>query len=46
MRDPTPDLVETGKSGKDFIIPLPDNDEELKNCNGFWNECSPKRLYL
>jgi hypothetical protein len=30
MRDRTPDFVETGKSGKDFIIPLPDNDEELK----------------
>jgi hypothetical protein len=41
MRDRTPDFVETGKSGKDFIIPLPDNDEELKKlfvCNRTRNE--------
>jgi hypothetical protein len=30
LRDRTPNFVETGKSSEDFIIPLLDNDEELK----------------
>lgn len=29
LRDRTPNFVEPGKSNEDFIIPLPDNDEEL-----------------
>ncbi|KAJ3659929.1 hypothetical protein Zmor_011591 [Zophobas morio] len=30
LKDPTPDYVEPGKCGKDFPLPLPDNDDELK----------------